>query len=83
MQRGPSKMARLPSGYWWTHTGCLRNLEAAAVPRDAIVGADDPILLDAQHVGERPVGIAHEDRPRLGGRHGEMGIVVGQKAPPR
>jgi hypothetical protein len=81
---GPSKMARLPSGYWWTRTGCshLRNLEAAAVPRAAIVGADDPILLDAQHVGEGPVGIGHEDRPRLGDRHGEMGVVVEQEAPP-
>ena len=30
-----------------------RNLEAAPVPGHAIVGADDTILLDAQHVLDR------------------------------
>ena len=36
------------------------NLEAAPVVGDAIVGADHPILLQAQHVRERAADIGHE-----------------------
>jgi hypothetical protein len=57
-----------------------RDLEAAAVPGDAIVGADHAILLDAQHVLERPADIGHEGRARLGRRHREAGVVVGHEA---
>jgi hypothetical protein len=57
-----------------------RNLQTAAVPGDAIVGADHAILLDAQHVLERPADIGHEGRARLGRRHREAGVVVGHEA---
>jgi transposase len=39
-----------------------RNLEAARVPGDAVVGADHSILLDAEHVLDRPADIGHERR---------------------
>jgi hypothetical protein len=57
-----------------------RNLEAASLVGDAIVGANHPILLQAQHVGERAALIGHEGRAGLGRRHREAGIVVGNEA---
>jgi hypothetical protein len=42
-----------------------RNLEAAAVPGDAVVGADHAILLDTEHVLDRPADIGHERRAGL------------------
>ena len=63
--------------------GLLRNLEAAAGKRHAIVGTDHAILLNAQHVLERSAGIGHEGRSGLGGRHREAGIVIGYEAFPQ
>jgi len=56
-----------------------RNLQAAPAPGDAIVGTDHAILLDAQHVLDRPADIAHEGRAGLGGRHCETRVVVGHE----
>jgi hypothetical protein len=53
------------------------------MPGHAIVGADHPVLLDAQHVAERAADIRHEGRPRFGGRHREAGVVVGYETLPQ
>src|ERR1043166_8164887 len=56
-----------------------RNLQAAPAPGHAVVGTDHTILLDAQHVGERPTHIGHEGRAGFGGRHRKARIVIGYK----
>jgi hypothetical protein len=55
-------------------------VQAAAVIGDAVVGADHPILLHAQHVRDWPPDIGHEGRAGLGRRHREAGIIVGNEA---
>src|SRR3979411_1234937 len=54
-----------------------RNLQAAPVPGDAVVGANDAVLLDAEHVADRPADIADEGRAGLRRRHRETGGVGG------
>src|SRR5579872_6467319 len=57
-----------------------RDLPGPPIPADAVVAADLAVLLDAQHVLERPTDIGQEGGSRLGSGHGRSGIVIGHEA---
>src|SRR6516162_5268810 len=56
-----------------------RNLEAAPVVGHAVVGADHPILLNAENVLDRTPDIGHEGRAWLGRGHRKARVVVGNE----
>src|SRR6516164_10331253 len=60
-------------------TALPRNLEAAPVVGHAVVGADHPILLNAENVLDRTPDIGHEGRAWLGRGHRKARVVVGNE----
>ena len=55
-----------------------RDLQLAAAPGDAVVVADDALLLDREDVAPERLGDHHERRGRLLGRDREGPVVLGQ-----
>ena len=57
-----------------------RDLQAAALPDDAVVGAHAAILLDAEHILERGTDIGDKGGAWLLRRHREAGVVIRHEA---
>jgi hypothetical protein len=53
-----------------------RDLQGQALPLDAVVTPDLAVFLDAEPVLERSADVRNESRSRLGGGHGERGVVL-------
>ena len=77
MQTVPVKAGQ--KEFAFSFTG-VSNLKSPAAPRHAIIGADDPILLHAQHLLDRPAHIGHEGRTWLGCGHCEASVVIRHEA---